>query len=494
MKDKGVNMEDLIVRLQQIKLTNFKNVGNGIIKLPFYHKNKVVLNKAEVIGLYGQNGSGKTTLIDAMEVIQQLFSGQTLSFDENNKEYYIKQGEEFAKISCLFYIKNSKYDDDILVEYDVKLTFKNNKYIIDTEKISCKKYTVPNANSINFEYNSHFDESNSQIKNPEDFIIPKVRVEELCKDNNSNKLQLMYSRIISLNNSCSFFFNPNSENCFKQSVDFSKKDSERKSDTFIKILKYLNFFSKMNLIIVKNTQISLIGANVMLPIMVRTNINSENSLSMTCGNLSLNLQGVSYLSSNEYDLVKNILHQMNIVLSKIIPKLSLELENEPMGELNKDGERRYAVTIIAIRENSSKMSLKYESDGIKKIIAILSTLIAVYNYSNVCLLVDELDAGIFEYLLGELIQIIDESGKGQFIFTSHNLRPLEVLSHNQIIFTTINSNDRYTRLDNIKPNNNLRDTYYRNIFLGGPNEDICVYEQTEPSDIRLAFKKAVCNK
>ena len=32
------------------------------------------------------------------------------------------------------------------------------------------------------------------------------------------------------------------------------------------------------------------------------------------------------------------------------------------------------------------------------------------------MVVDELDAGIFEYLIGEILQIISESGKGQLIF------------------------------------------------------------------------------
>lgn len=36
------------------------------------------------------------------------------------------------------------------------------------------------------------------------------------------------------------------------------------------------------------------------------------------------------------------------------------------------------------------------------------------------------NGGIFEYLLGELLNIISEKGKGQLIFTSHNLRPLEI--------------------------------------------------------------------
>ena len=47
-----------------------------------------------------------------------------------------------------------------------------------------------------------------------------------------------------------------------------------------------------------------------------------------------------------------------------------------------------------------------------------------------------------EYLLGELIEIIYESAKEQFIFTSHNLRVLEKLPYKSIILTTINPKNR----------------------------------------------------
>lgn len=64
--------------------------------------------------------------------------------------------------------------------------------------------------------------------------------------------------------------------------------------------------------------------------------------------------------------------------------------------------------------------------------------------------IDELDAGIFEYMLGELLDIFGKSAKGQLIFTSHNLRALEM--------------------------------------LGGQDEQI--YEETDSLKIARAFRKA----
>lgn len=75
--------------------------------------------------------------------------------------------------------------------------------------------------------------------------------------------------------------------------------------------------------------------------------------------------------------------------------------------------------ILSVR-GENRIPLKYESEGIKKLISILSILIAMYNNASVCVAVDEFDAGIYEYLLGEILRILEESGRGQLIFTSHN--------------------------------------------------------------------------
>lgn len=112
----------------------------------------------------------------------------------------------------------------------------------------------------------------------------------------------------------------------------------------------------------------------------------------------------------------------------------------------------------------------------------------MYNNSSITVVIDELDSGIFEYLLGEILKIISEKGQGQLIFTSHNLRPLETLDKSFIVFTTTNPNNRYIRLTNVKENNNLRNFYYRNIVLGGQDE--VVYDPTSNYEIALAFREA----
>jgi AAA15 family ATPase/GTPase len=112
----------------------------------------------------------------------------------------------------------------------------------------------------------------------------------------------------------------------------------------------------------------------------------------------------------------------------------------------------------------------------------------VYNNEGVCLVVDELDSGIFEYLLGEMLGMMHREMKGQLIFTSHNLRVLEKLDAKNIICSTTNPENRYIRLKGIEKNHNKRDFYIRAITVGGQNEEL--YDEDDLLAMGYAFRKA----
>ena len=101
--------------------------------------------------------------------------------------------------------------------------------------------------------------------------------------------------------------------------------------------------------------------------------------------------------------------------------------------------------IIAMR-GENRIPLLYESAGIKKLISICSNLVACYNRESYCLVVDELDSGIYEYLLGECLEVMQDKAKGQLIFTSHNLRPLEILENDSLLYTTVNPENCYIKI------------------------------------------------
>lgn len=165
-------------------------------------------------------------------------------------------------------------------------------------------------------------------------------------------------------------------------------------------------------------------------------------------------------------LVEKTVISLNEVLSRVIPGMRLKLRR--LGsQLMQDGSEAIVFEPVTTRDGRpEQIPLRDESEGIKKLISMLNMFVAAYHSPTMTLAIDEFDAGLHEYLLGELLVQFRKGGKGQLIFTSHNLRPLECLDKRSIVFTTSNPEERYIRLKNVKANNNLRDVYYNQISNG----------------------------
>ena len=270
--------------------------------------------------------------------------------------------------------------------------------------------------------------------------------------------------------------------CFifsRQFLDIIRKNCSDKKYLFA--IESLVDYGNNELFIINVVNSGLINMNT-LPIAFKY----EEKASLAIGNLAIPLNDSALIPEQILDVLKKVIDDMNIVLKQIVPGLTIEICELGM-ELSKDNHKSVRIQFMS-NKNAKQIPLKYESEGIKKIISVLQLLIVVYNQPSITVAIDELDAGIFEYLLGELLQIISEKGKGQLMFTSHNLRPLETIDKGFIAFTTTNPANRYIRFNNIKTNNNLRDFYYRDIILGEQEEN--TYEPTNKYDIAFAFREA----
>lgn len=453
-------MRETIIRIQSIELENFKNIQKGNIDLPSYRCKSYYDGRAEVVGIYGQNGSGKTAVVEAYRLFKIVVSGQKLPDDIQN---YIYESEDKAKLKFVFYIE--KKEEKFLVYYEFAIRKKEDQVELSNEKLSYSRI---------FENNKErkYDIVEYNMDSTDTPILPKIRYSELIKNNKENKFNLEVIKRLTTKEKASFIFNDDITRIFKNSstnVDYSN------------IISAIKHFAMVNLFIITNQHTAPMSLNS-IPLTFRM----EKGDSITSGDIAIELSGTSNIDKKRYDIALQIIGQLNVVLGSIIPNLKLKINN--LGnEFSKFGEELIRIELMSIKKDI-EIPLKYESEGIKKIISILSTLISMFNNPSVCLIVDELDAGIFEYLLGELLKIIEQRGNGQFVFTSHNLRALEMLDKESLVFSTTNSKNRFIRITNIKSNNNLRNVYLRGIDLGGLNE--CIYEETNSFEIAHAFRKA----
>lgn len=454
---------DNLVRLESMIIEGVKNVGYG--ELSFDELSKIkqdgLNNLNSVLGIYGQNGSGKTTALETAKILKRVLSGEKLPEDI---EQYISNESHRAKIECTFYIKLRSLEQLITYTFVIAQLQEKNDTIYDIvyEKMVSKEYLHSEGKWLSI--NTLFEVENNEI------TLKKL----LNKLSNDNYIGLKVAKEIEVGSS--FFFNTRN---LSHVVSGLKDKNEEK---LIEVLKILNIYAQTSLIIIENDLMGSIGLNTRMPVNVY--LSDQNSLKL--GRVAINLLKPSELREEIFIDFEKVITQIDTVLNAIVPTLNIEIKNKKEQTM-KDGSNGYGFEVVSKR-NGKPIPLRYESEGIKRIISVTSSLIAMYNNPSICLMIDEFDSGIFEYLLGELIEIIYESAKGQFVFTSHNLRVLEKLPYKSIILTTVNPKNRYIRFSGVKPNNNVRDFYYTGIMLGGQKE--ILYNETKNYKIKKAFRKA----
>ncbi|MDE5698332.1 MAG: ATP-binding protein [Lachnospiraceae bacterium] len=453
-----------IVRLSSLKISNIKNVRTGQIVMPNTCQKHLTYKTAEVLGLYGQNGSGKTAVIDTLYYLQKIMIGSTL--DEEVADY-IDAASDQAEIIADFniFIETIIYE----VSYRIILQRSRDGANIVRETLSCaiNKSDSRSNKTVFIDY---------QRSQSESVFSPKKRFEEVVETNAENKTDLIVARKIAEKSNCSYIFGEGSREIFC-------RDYENHFKHYSEVIKALFQFALKDLFVIRNTHSGVISANFLLPMAFKI---EQKEIGMK-GDFAVPLTEPVVLNEERKKLLDMIVEQINMVLFTIIPGMKIDVYHYGM-QLTDSGENGYRVELVSVRENMPPIPIRMESEGIIKIISILNALIQAFGNPSICLAVDELDAGIFEYMLGELLDIFNKSAKGQLIFTSHNLRALEMLDKDNIMFSTVNPERRYIRMKNVKASNNLRDTYIRGITLGGQDE--VIYEETDSLRIARAFRKA----
>ena len=457
-------MKKPIVRLSSLQLTNIKNVKKGTIYMPNTVNKILSADKAEILGIYGQNGSGKTAIVDALYFLQKVMIGADL---DQSLEDYMDMDSDTAEIFADFNL----FMNGIVFEigYRLSLSREEKVVVISRETLSGAK----NENGIRTNKTVFMDYQRDQRNT---IFKPQKRLDEILEENKDIKTDLIVARKMAEKSNCSYIFGESSRDIFC-------REYKNGFQQFSVIISSLFEFALKDLFVIRNTHSGVISANFVLPMAFRI----ENDNMGTKGDFTVSLTEPILVDEERKNLLETIVEQINIVLYTIIPGLQVTIKNYGKQSLD-DGEEGWKLELMSKREGMKEIPIRMESEGIIKIISILNALIQAFGNPSICLVIDELDSGIFEYMLGELLDIFKKSAKGQLIFTSHNLRALEMIDKESIMFSTTNPNNRYIHMKNVRESNNLRNMYIRSITLGGQSEEI--YEETDSLKIARAFRKA----
>ena len=525
------------IRIEKIELQNFKGVSNGVIEFNCLKSPVEKDTCSDILGIYGQNGSGKTTLLEALHVTKLAMMGRKIPFDKYGN--IVAQGADYARMSISFQASNA--DGSFYhLEYAFSLgvweispsTTKNNGKSKNATKIaggminSTALSTALLATSLGVagpammpvaavagaagivagqilkssgagkevsqaegkvKRLAIFDEvlnlsgmfnGNTVRQGPvfdtrttETVFLPKSRQKSFFPNKTAAALkELQNHKKSALVNSKSFIF------CDELSQLLLEQES---ISEYAQIILDLKAFAIQKIRVLDSKIIGTSRGDVIPLYTANRGVGVKRSDSTV------------FLDDEGLKTLRTAIKGLNVVLQQVIPGLSLEAVRQVDIDLDDRNTRAHTpgtkVTVYSVRDNV-RIPLSEESAGIIRLISSMGLFAYAFVNPDVTVAIDEIDAGVYEYLLGELLLVFEEYGSGQLVFTCHNLRPMEVLDKKYIYFTTTNPENRYLKPKNIRNENNLRDVYLREIVMGGQEEDL--YAPTKHGKIASALQKA----
>lgn len=480
--------DDSVFRITEIKLSNIKNVTSGSVEFA----ESCQLYKADdgeidyrslhdVLGIYGQNGSGKTAVIHTISLLKDIVMGRSF-FVDKKFNFFVKRNSALGYINYTFLLieKDTKYTLNYAIELEPVLKddqnnigcqLKNETFRLEDITHHIKYPTI----SIS----ADSDDVNSLFSKDADFTVAKIISAKQNSNDFINKVSaLLASRQNDYQNHKSFLFDDNTLETLRESALESAKILGEKIKKLKLQITYNIYCYDMN-----NDALTTIGLGTILG----TAKVENNEETITSGVFPIGINGPFEILTKHKKVYANLVEQINIVVNGFIPGFHAEYREVGLPHLSSDGKDEVIAIEMVRTDKDLNLPIMSESNGVRKLINLSSAIICVFNNPSAFLVVDEFDSGVFENLLGQILSVLDNSAKGQILFTSHNLRPLEVLNYKSIYFTTVNSENRYVKLHNVKTTNNVRDFYYRALKVGGQSEELS--DETEASQISASLYK-----
>lgn len=455
------------VRLQRVVLDRFKSVTHGEVVFPCGRRFVPSGERSDILGLYGQNGSGKTALIEAMAVLMALMRGARVP------PVYascVQEGAQSARLAFTFELQYPDGDvrrllyafslrGEPVAEEEREQMPADNPFFRGDSRVCVFDEQISVMGSFAGEQKKLQVILDSTPERPP--FGPASKARAFYRRTPEKDMALTLNRALCREMSRSFLFSD-------ETLGLFDREGEDMYSPCFQMMLEMRFYARWYLFVLDTKSAGMIRLNMNLPIYLPA--------------ARLVVDGASLLKVDPgmVPQVEEMLTRMSGVLGGLIPGMSLHCRPAPG--------REEGVLRITVRRGETELPVQQESDGVRRLISTLNLLIRVYCDPSVTVAVDEFDAGVFEFLLGELLQTLQRSGKGQFIFTAHNLRPLEVLPRECICFTTANPENRYFRMKNLGRTNNLRDVYLREILR--PEQEEAVYRPAEPGAIDRAFRQA----
>ena len=431
-----------------VKAKNFKSLKDIEFNL-----NRTKTKTNQFISIYGENGSGKTNIVELFKLLQQstMSRATDIAMNKMPKEFWKIQEEmsdqlptEIRQIFQLsLNLKEYRMIDEeeaTEIEYGFKINNKEGFYYIkfDDEIIEEKLYyTAGKQRAYLFEIKK---EDNKIIKNlNKNIFINEKYNEELIDGIDKYWGKYTFLSLLSfetIEKNKEYIDNNISKNIIEvineiwlMTVHVDKGALRIMPDGFVRVRK-LNNIQKG---IVKKDKLSEIKKY-------------ENVLNIFFTPAYADIKEVKYEINEKEDRIHYELYFNKMIGGQI-----------------------------------KSIPSRLESDGTRRILNQFDTIIGSLLGETVIL--DEIDNGIHDVLMKNIIMSIKDEITGQLIITTHNTLLLEILPKENIYILSTDYNGNKT-INSIKEygikiqrNNNARDLYFKGLFGGIPTTDYIDFEE-----------------
>ena len=384
-----------MIRILEMELRNVKNVTNGRI---VFEENSA---GGSVTGIYGQNGSGKTAVIDALECVQRLMSGEQTG---KNSADLIRYGASDMSIEILFEIsaRDGFFARNVYLQYDVTFIRGGTENRLRVSRESFRMSVV--RDRMGREVLVHALDSDPDVKGRKNFTMTPAYLWRSIRSIEDIRSDVDYESNTTFDDSLSYMFSPNHLQRVLESARLARREPSQQSKAYLegtlaplsKAVELLGDFARNDMHVSTTSRTSTASYSyIVLP---DVSSGSEGRI--------YDLIESNPVTEEEYESLNDTVARFNLVLSALIPGLRIALQ-ETGQKIMPDGSTRLMATFMSLR-GEARIPFRCESEGIVRLTSLLSLLVHAYNDRSACVVVDEIDSGVFEYLLGQLLHVMAE--------------------------------------------------------------------------------------
>lgn len=431
-----------------VKAKNFKSLKD--IK---FNLNKTKTKTNQFISIYGENGSGKTNIVELFKLLQQSIMSRATDIAMN------KMPKEFWKIQ-------EEMSDQLPTEIRqiFQLSFNLKEYrMLDEEEATEIEYGFKINNKDGFYY-IKFDDEIIEEKLYYMAGKQKAYIFQINKENNK----------ITKNLNKNIFIN---EKYNEELIDGIDKYWGKY--TFLSLLSFETIEKNKDYI---DNNISKNIIEVIDRIWLMTVHVDKGALKIIPDGFvkvrKLNNIQKGIVKKDKLPEIKKYENVLNIFFTQAYADIK-----EVKYEINEKEDRIYYELYFnkMIGGQIKSIPSRLESDGTRRILNQFDTIIGSLLGETV--IIDEIDNGIHDVLMKNIIMSIKDEITGQLIITTHNTLLLEVLPKENIyiLSTDRNGNKMINSIKEygikIQKNNNARDLYFKGVFGGIPTTNYIDFEE-----------------